>query len=116
MTKNKYATIQDLVPGKNFDFFNNFSDQVFKDKTININDVGQDWFDCLNDDQQFYVLQMPKYSKLDYDDVVKAYDKEVLPNVIKNQIKFIFICIFHLFLIYFYVHFAFVFILFFCSI
>ena len=87
MTKNKYATIQDLVPGKNFDFFNNFSDQVFKDKTININDVGQDWFDCLNDDQQFYVLQMPKYSKLDYDDVVKAYDKEVLPNVIKNQIK-----------------------------
>ena len=30
MTKNKYATIQDLVPNKNFDFFNNFSDQVFK--------------------------------------------------------------------------------------
>ena len=30
---------------------------------------------------------MPKYSKLDYDDVVKAYDKEVLPNVIKNQAK-----------------------------
>ena len=60
---------------------------VFKDKTININDVGQDWFDCLNDDQQVYVLQMPKYSKLDYDDIVKAYDKEVLPNVIKNQAK-----------------------------
>jgi len=87
MTKNKYATIQDLVPGKNFHFFNNFEDQVFKDKTININDVGQDWFDCLNDDQQVYVLQMPIYSKLDYDDIVKAYDKEVLPNVIKNQAK-----------------------------
>ena len=87
MTKNKYATIQDLVPGKNFHFFNNFEDQVFKDKTININDVGQDWFDCLNDDQQVYVLQMPKYSKLDYDDIVKAYDKEVLPNVIKNHAK-----------------------------
>ena len=87
MTQNKYATIQDLVMGKNFDFFNNFGDQVFKDKTININEVGQDWFDCLNDDQQVYVLQMPKYSKLDYDDIVKAYDKEVLPNVIKNQAK-----------------------------
>jgi len=50
MTKNKYATIQDLVPGKNFDFFNNFGDQVFKNKTINIDEVGHDWFDCLNDE------------------------------------------------------------------
>ena len=87
MTKNKYATIQDLVPGKNFDFFNNFSDQVFKDKTININDVGQDFYDCLSYDEQSYIQQLPKYSKLNYDDVIKAYDKEVLPNVIKNQAK-----------------------------
>tara|TARA_R100001443_G_scaffold109146_2_gene120266 strand:+ start:427 stop:729 length:303 start_codon:yes stop_codon:yes gene_type:complete len=85
MTKNKYATIQDLVPGKNFDFFNNFSDQVFKDKTININDVGQDWFDCLNDDQQTYVQQMPKYSHLNYDEVIKQYDQDSLPNIIKRQ-------------------------------
>ena len=85
MTKNKYATIQDLVPGKNFDFFNNFSDQVFKDKTININDVGQDWFDCLNDDQQTYVQQMPKYSHLNYDEVIKQYDQDSLSNIIKKQ-------------------------------
>jgi len=87
MTQNKYATINDLVMGKNFDFFSNFGDQVFKEKTITINDVGQDWFDCLSNDEQVYVLQMPKYSKLDYDDIVKAYDKEVLPNVIKNHAK-----------------------------
>ena len=84
MTK-KLATIKDLVPGKKFDFFNNFGDQVFKNKTINIDEVGHDWFDCLNDDQQVYVLQMPKYSHLDYDEVIKAYDNEVIPNVIKRQ-------------------------------
>ena len=84
MTK-KLATIKDLVPGKKFDFFNNFGDQVFKNKTINIDEVGHDWFDCLNDDQQTYVQQLPKYSHLDYDEVVKAYDNEVIPNVIKKQ-------------------------------
>ena len=82
---NKLATIKDLVPGKKFDFFNNFGDQVFKNKTITINDVGYDWFDCLSDDEQTYVQQMPKYSHLNYDEVVKAYDKEVIPNVIKKE-------------------------------
>ena len=81
----KYAIIKDLIPGKNFDFFNNFGDQVFKNKTINIDEVGHEWFDCLNDDQQAYVQQMPKYSHLDYDEVIKAYDNEVIPNVIKRQ-------------------------------
>ena len=84
MTK-KLATIKDLVTGKNFDFFNNFGDQVFKNKTINIDEVDHDWFDCLNDAQQTYVQQMPKYSHLNYDEVVKAYDKEVIPNVIKKE-------------------------------
>ena len=83
--QNKYATIRDLVCGKNFDFFNNFGDQVFKDKTITINDVGNDWFDYLNDDQQTYVQQMPKYSHLNYDEVIKAYDKDSLSNIIKKQ-------------------------------
>ena len=87
MTKNKYAIIRDLVPGKNFDFFNNFGDQVFKNKTITINDVGQDWFDCLSDDEQLHVQQLPKYANLSYDEVIKQYDKEVLPNVIKNHAK-----------------------------
>ena len=85
MTKNKYATIQDIVPGKNFDFFNNFGDQVFKNKTINIDEVGHEWFDCLNDDQQSYVLQMQKYDHLDYDEVIKQYDKDILPALIKHQ-------------------------------
>ena len=82
---NKLATIKDLVPGKKFDFFNNFGDQVFKNKTINIDEVGYDWFDCLNNDQQTYIQQISKYSHLNYDEVVKAYDKEVIPNVIKKQ-------------------------------
>jgi len=34
MSKNKLAIIRDLVPGENFDFFTNFQDQVFKNKTI----------------------------------------------------------------------------------
>ena len=85
MNKNKLATIRDLVPGKNFDFFNNFGDQVFKDKTINVNEVGHDWFDCLNDDQQVYVQQLKKYSHLDYDEVIKAYDQDSLSNIIKRQ-------------------------------
>lgn len=84
---NKLATIKDLVPGKKFDFFNNFGDQVFKNKTININEVGHDWFDCLNDDQQAYVQQMPKYSHLDYDEVIKQYDQDILPEYIKHQKK-----------------------------
>ena len=54
-------------------------------KHIDLDGVGHDWFDCLNDDQQNYVQQMPKYSHLDYDEVVKAYDKEVIPNVIKKE-------------------------------
>ena len=85
MTQNKYATIRDLVPGKNFDFFNNFGDQVFKDKTITINEVGEDWFDCLNDDQQVYVQQLKKYSHLEYEEVIKQYDKDSLSNIIKKQ-------------------------------
>ena len=83
MTKNKYATIQDLVPGKNFDFFNNFNDQVLK--TISINDVGYDWFDCLSDDEQSYVQQLQKYSHLEYDEVIKQYDQDSLKNIIKRQ-------------------------------
>ena len=54
-------------------------------KSIDLEDVGHDWFDCLNDDQQAYVQQMPKYSHLSYDEVIKAYDNEVIPNVIKRQ-------------------------------
>ena len=54
-------------------------------KSIDLEDVGRDWFDCLNDDQQAYVQQMPKYSHLSYDEVIKAYDNEVIPNVIKKQ-------------------------------
>ena len=82
---NKLATIKDLVQGKKFDFFNNFGDQVFKNKSINIDEVGHVWFDCLNDDQQAYVQQMPKYSHLDYDEVIKQYDKDILPKYIKYQ-------------------------------
>tara|TARA_S200002703_G_scaffold42814_1_gene37213 strand:- start:254 stop:580 length:327 start_codon:yes stop_codon:yes gene_type:complete len=85
MIKNKYATIKDLVTGKNFDFFNNFEDQVFKTKTICINDVGHDWYDCLSDDEQSYVQQLPKYSHLEYDEVIKQYDQDSLPNIIKRQ-------------------------------
>ena len=85
MSKNKLAIIRDLVPGENFDFFTNFQDQVFKDKTININDVGHDWFDCLNDDQQSYVQQLKKYSHLKYDEVIKQYDQDSLSNIIKRQ-------------------------------
>ena len=85
MTKNKYATIKDLVTGKNFDFFNNFEDQVFITKTISINDVGHDWYDCLSNDEQSYVQQLPKYSHLEYDEVIKQYDQDSLPNIIKRQ-------------------------------
>ena len=85
MKKNKYATIKDLKPGRNFDFFNNFGDQVRIEKTIYINDVGHDWFDCLSDDEQSYVQQMPKYSHLEYDEVIKQYDKDSLKNIIKRQ-------------------------------
>ena len=81
----KYATIKKLVPGNNFDFFNNFGDQVFKDKTICIDEVGYDWYDCLNDDEQDYVQQMPKYSHLDYDNVIKQYDQDSVANIIKKE-------------------------------
>lgn len=83
--KNKYATIQDLVPGKNFDFFNNYGDQVYKTKRICINNVGQDWFDCLTHDEQTYVMQSEKYSHLEYDEVIKQYDQDSLTNIIKKQ-------------------------------
>ena len=85
MNNNKFAKIKDLVPGKSFNFFNNFQDQVFKNKTICINDVGHDWYDCLTDDEQSYVQQMPKYSHLEYDEVIKKYDQDSLSNIIKRQ-------------------------------
>jgi len=85
MTKNKYVTIKDLKPGKSFNFFSNFGDQVTVNKTICINDIGHDWFDCLSDDEQSYVQQMPKYSHLEYDEVIKQYDQDSLPNIIKRQ-------------------------------
>jgi hypothetical protein len=81
----KHATIKKLVPGTHFDFFNNFNDQVFKDKTICIDEVGYDWYDCLNDDEQDYVQQMPKYSHLDYDNVIKQYDQDSVANIIKKE-------------------------------
>jgi hypothetical protein len=83
--KYKFATIKDLVPGRNFNFFTNFQDQVFKNKTITINDVGHEWFDCLSDDEQSYVQQMPKYSHLEYEEVIKQYDQDSLSNIIKRQ-------------------------------
>ena len=85
MNKNKLATIKDLVPGRSFNFFTNFQDQVYKTKTICINDVGYDWFDCLSDDEQSYVQQLPKYSHLEYDEVIKQYDQDSLSNIIKRQ-------------------------------
>ena len=54
-------------------------------KSININDVGVELFDCLSYDEQDYVIQMSKYSHLNYDDVIKQYDIDTLPNYIKNQ-------------------------------
>tara|TARA_R100001443_G_scaffold107364_1_gene117190 strand:- start:544 stop:861 length:318 start_codon:yes stop_codon:yes gene_type:complete len=83
--KYKFATIKDLVPGRSFNFFTNFEDQVFKNKTITINDVGYEWFDCLSDNEQSYVQQLPKYSHLKYDEVIKQYDQDSLSNIIKRQ-------------------------------
>ena len=85
MNNNKFAIIKDLVPGKSFNFFTNFGDQVFKNKTIIINDVGYEWFDCLSDDEQIYVQQLPKYSHLEYEEVIKQYDQDSLSNIIKRQ-------------------------------
>ncbi len=65
-------------------FFTNFSDQVLVNKTIKINNVGKDYFDCLTDDEQNYVQQMPKYAHLNYDQVhmllnsLDDYDKNTL--------------------------------------
>ena len=56
-------------------------------KSIDLDDVGHDWFDCLNDDQQAYVQQMSKYSHLDYDEVIKQYDQDILPEYIEHQKK-----------------------------
>ena len=49
------------------------------------NDVGYEWFDCLSDDEQLYVQQLPKYSHLEYDEVIKQYDQDSLKNIIKRQ-------------------------------
>tara|TARA_R110000765_G_C18543880_1_gene561349 strand:+ start:154 stop:519 length:366 start_codon:yes stop_codon:yes gene_type:complete len=57
----------------------------YVDKWISIKDVNQEEFDWLSDDEQSYVQQMPKYSHLDYDGVVKQYDQDVLPIVIKRE-------------------------------
>ena len=54
-------------------------------RSIDLEGVGYEWFDCLTDDQQNYVLQMQKYDHLDYDEVIKQYDKDILPALIKHQ-------------------------------
>jgi shikimate kinase len=34
---------------------------------------------------QDYVQQMPKYSHLDYDNVIKKYDQDSVANIIKKE-------------------------------
>jgi hypothetical protein len=54
-------------------------------KSINIKNVGKLLFDLLDYDEQDYVQQMNKYSHLNYDEVIKQYDKDTLPNYIKHE-------------------------------
>tara|TARA_R110002020_G_scaffold261515_1_gene475865 strand:+ start:48 stop:326 length:279 start_codon:yes stop_codon:yes gene_type:complete len=56
-------------------------------KSVKLEDVGSDWFDCLTDDEQSYVQQMKKYSHLNYDEVIEQYDKDILPALIKRERK-----------------------------
>jgi hypothetical protein len=59
--------------------------KFLKIKQFCIDEVGYDWYDCLNDDEQDYVQQMPKYSHLDYDNVIKQYDQDSVANIIKKE-------------------------------
>ena len=77
--KKKYGILEYQAP--------DWSAHKYYYKSINLDGVGRDWFDCLNDDQQTYVQQMSKYSHLDYDEVIKQYDEDILPNHIKHQNK-----------------------------
>ena len=56
-------------------------------KSIKLEDVGYDWFDCLSNDEQSYVQQMKKYAHLNYDEVIEQYDKDILPAKIKRERK-----------------------------
>ena len=57
----------------------------FVNKWIDIQEVNKDYFDCLSSDEKDYVQQLDKYSHLDYDEVIKQYDLDVLPAVIKRE-------------------------------
>ena len=49
----------------------------FTKKWVDISEVGKTYFDDLNGDCKDYIMDLPKYKKLDYDKMVEIYDNEV---------------------------------------
>ena len=75
---NKLATIKDLVPGEKFDFFNNFGDQVFKNKTINIDEDQQKTIvlqttDIDNDTISYRITKLPSNGSISINNNIVIY-------------------------------------------
>jgi|TARA_R110001592_G_scaffold353399_1_gene652194 hypothetical protein len=55
--------------------YNMFTDKVyFVNKWVDISDVFKELWDDINSDCHDYIMDLPKYKNMDYDQMVKDYD------------------------------------------
>ena len=65
--------------------FNMFTGEGrFIKKWVDVSNVGKDYWDDLNGDCHDYIMDLPKYKKMDYDQMVESYDNEVEKYCIKQ--------------------------------
>jgi len=57
--------------------YNMFTDQVsFVNKWVNISEVFKELWDDINSDCHDYIMDLPQYKNMDYDQMVDDYDKK----------------------------------------
>ena len=58
--------------------FNIFTGKLtYVNKWVDISNVGEDYFEYLNGDCQDYVMSLPKYKDMEYDQMVDDYNKPI---------------------------------------
>jgi len=66
--------------------YNMFTDQVsFVNKWVNISEVFKELWDDINSDCHDYIMDLPQYKKMNYDQMVDDYDKKTYEWIKKTD-------------------------------
>ena len=66
--------------------YNMFTDQVsFINKWVNISEVFKELWDDINSDCHDYIMDLPQYKNMDYDQMVDDYDKKTYEWIKKTD-------------------------------